>query len=353
MPESSDLPADASSRLQGWIGLCLLIGLLLSGCAEIAGNIARETASASVNASLEEATDATNRRRINTLLTLRGIRGTGRRLARGMAEGFGAYLTSVISEKQLTGLTDDLVDDVSPQIGEYVQQDLAPGLRRWLVRTTRAVLLEAVMTPQVRRQARRYSTAVTRGSLQAFFKVIDEELEVTIGPELERLIAEVIGPAIATAIREYIVPAAAQSLREAELQAALADGARTVGKNTVFQQVEDRTPEEVGPFEAIRQTLVRGGETLDQVLWMLGLSLLAIVLIVVALGLWLYRTAMHVEELVEESEVRSETLAEMARAVESAEEGETDRAILDRLTQLLDREDRSESQRPPDEEDEE
>ncbi|MFP4598840.1 MAG: hypothetical protein ACLFVJ_11340 [Persicimonas sp.] len=196
------------------------------------------------------------------------------------------------------------------------------------------------------------SAAELESTAPTYLSAFAEALIAQIGPAIRRMIREEIGPGVAEAIRQHIGPATAQMLTDDQMQQALADTARVVGRNSLLGanqgliEVSQGEPVGGGPMAGLGETLTAGQETLETVLWMLGAAVLVLLLLIVVLGLGLWRTFARSQELTQENKLREEALVGMARAVEAAEETDADivesalrdiehRDGVDRLRELL------------------
>lgn len=290
------------------MALCAaLLALQLPGCASLTGEVAEEVAQEAAEPATADIVDELDsprtRRQINNLSRLPAFENIGELFALGMARGLSEFIGAEV---------------VGPEAEPMART--ADRFERFSVRV-----------------ARRATTAV----LQAFADAVPDRL----GPALRALMTDYLGPALAEVMREQVGPAVSDAVDREAVNDFLADSAQTVGRHAVLgiergaREAQRHSPRGGGPIEGLNRALAQGEQTMETLLWMLGASVLVLLVMVLVLGGGLWRAVVKSRGLLEENRVREEALTDMAHAVQAAEEahGGEDAAILDRIKREIEK----------------
>jgi uncharacterized membrane protein affecting hemolysin expression len=320
----------AAHHAKKLLGILVLSGVLgLTGCAQSFEELAEETAEGAAGAGIEqtlsELDQPENRRILNQLMALPGVADFGELLSRGVVRGMAAGLSEELRPEQVEAFVRTVMDGVEPALARAVRGDLGDSLEELAARMVDAAFDEA-LTPERRQQVVSLARVLARATTNAVMQVLSEQIRQQLAPALQAMIRDDVAPAVAEAMRQQIGPAVTDMLNQPKFRQSLADSAQILGKNLVLGtnqgllELRAEDPEDDTLLETLQRTISQGEQTLQTVLWMLGVAVLVLLLLVIVLGLGLWRAVAKSGELIEESKVREESISDMAQAVSAAEE---------------------------------
>lgn len=313
------------------VGLAVVAATL--GCTPAIEYVTETSVEPAVHTGLEEMTDEENKQRLEELMQLEGLEGTGERFGRGMTRG--VLTAGVDLEHQLEQMElQDQLEAGFALIAEHLEHQLGPVLEQIAASTTRAVI-QQLGRPQTRRHAELFAAAITDAVMDAIADGIRDQL----GPAVHQMFVEQVGPGLEHIIEHNVGPGI-QRMLDDEFNEAVGETARVVSRQAAIGATEGLVemevidPEEPALLELAAERVAQTIRALGWVFWVLVAVFVA--LFVVFAG-WAARLILQARDIKKRSDLREDTIVRLAEAIKRVERnGPQSRELLREVSHQVD-----------------
>lgn len=244
----------------------------------VASQVPRAAAPAISDATLTELEKAATRQRLADVLATPELQRAMREVSSGFTQGIIEGLSSDAMAAQMELLSTRMTDVLMKNLGDKIEQHLAPAVTNLARASVEAAMRQALSTENIRASQEAASAVAATGARSAL-RAVAEDIPTTLGPAMERMLTETMGPAIERVIREHVLPSSADLANAPGLQAALGTTSRTIAREAVYGSNEALAAlAETQPKQGLlaRVAALFGGATWIAWLGLLGAALVAL-----------------------------------------------------------------------------